>query len=32
MGTFLEPVYLNETMMLNCAAYLFKGFTTEIER
>lgn len=31
MSTFLEPVYLNETMMLNCAAYLFKGVTTEIE-
>lgn len=22
---FLEPVYLNERMVLNCAAYLFKG-------
>lgn len=26
---FLEPVYLNETMALNCAAYLFKGFPAE---
>ncbi|SHN65437.1 DUF6414 family protein [Desulfovibrio litoralis] len=31
MSTFLEPVYLNETMMLNCAAYLFRGITTSIE-
>lgn len=26
---FLEPVYLNESMVLNCAAYLFKGYSTE---
>lgn len=31
MSTFLEPVYLNESMMLNCAAYLFEGVTNEIE-
>lgn len=32
MSTFLEPVYLNESMMLNCAAYLFEGVTAEIEK
>lgn len=26
---FLEPLYVNETMVLNCAAYLFSGFHTE---
>ena len=28
---FLEPVYLNEKMVLNCAAYIFKGYTLESE-
>ncbi|MCL5110367.1 MAG: hypothetical protein M1401_16185 [Chloroflexi bacterium] len=28
---FLEPVYLNEKMMLNCAAYLFGGVALESE-
>lgn len=28
---FLEPVYLNEQMVLNCAAYLFKGVPLESE-
>lgn len=32
MSAFLEPVYLNESMMLNCAAYLFEGVTAEIEK
>src|SRR5258708_35243142 len=31
MATFLEPVYLNEKMVLNCAAYLWKGVALEIE-
>jgi len=31
MGIFLEPVYLNEKMMLNCAAYLFEGYSLESE-
>lgn len=31
MEIFLEPVYLNEKMMLNIAAYLFKGFTLQEE-
>lgn len=26
---FLEPLYLNESMALNCAAYLFSGVTLE---
>ena len=30
-GTFLEPVYLNEKMVLNCAAYVFKGYSLESE-
>jgi hypothetical protein len=29
MSVFLEPVYLNEKMVLNCAAYLFKGVSLE---
>lgn len=29
--TFLEPVYLNEKMVLNCAAYLFKGYSLEAD-
>ncbi len=29
--TFLEPVYLNEKMVLNCAAYVFKGYSLESE-
>jgi hypothetical protein len=32
MGVFLEPVYLNEKMVLNCAAYLFQGFSLESEK
>lgn len=28
---YLEPVYLNEKMVLNCAAYLFKGVSLESE-
>lgn len=28
---FLEPVYLNETMLMNCASYLFKGISLESE-
>ncbi|CAN5832572.1 hypothetical protein BH24CHL4_BH24CHL4_04090 [soil metagenome] len=28
---FLEPVYINEKMILNCAAYLFSGIPTESE-
>ena len=28
---FLEPVYLNEKMVLNCAAYVFKGYSLESE-
>lgn len=31
MSIFLEPVYLNENMVLNCAAYLFKGVSLESE-
>lgn len=31
MNAFLEPVYLNEKMVLNCAAYLFKGVALESE-
>ena len=31
MATFLEPVYLNEKMVLNCAAYLWKGVALETE-
>ncbi len=27
---FLEPVFINERMVLNCAAYLYSGVTTEI--
>ncbi len=29
--TFLEPVYLNEKMVLNCAAYLFGGYALDAE-
>jgi hypothetical protein len=29
---FLEPVYLNEKMALNCAAYLFKGVPLESQQ
>jgi hypothetical protein len=32
MSIFLEPVYLNEKMVLNCAAYLFEGYSLESER
>ncbi len=31
MCAFLEPVYLNEKMVLNCAAYLWKGVALETE-
>lgn len=31
MTIFLEPVYLNEKMVLNCAAYLFEGYSLESE-
>lgn len=31
MGFYIEPVYLNEKMVLNCAAYLFKGVSMETE-
>jgi len=31
MTAFLEPVYLNEKMVMNCAAYLFKGVALETE-
>lgn len=31
MNQFLEPIFLNEKMMLNTAAYLFKGVTLEEE-
>jgi hypothetical protein len=31
MNSFLEPVYLNEKMVLNCAAYLWKGVALETE-
>lgn len=31
MGDFLEPVFLNEKMVLNAAAYLFKGVALESE-
>lgn len=29
VDSFLEPIYLNEKMVLNCAAYLFKGYSLE---
>ena len=28
---YLEPIYLNEKMLLNCAAYILKGVTLETE-
>jgi hypothetical protein len=31
MGFYVEPVYLNEKMVLNCAAYLFKGVSLETQ-
>ena len=31
MSVFLDPVYLNEKMVMNCAAYLFKGVALESE-
>ena len=31
MGFYVEPVYLNEKMVLNCAAYTFKGIAIESE-
>lgn len=31
MDSYIEPVYLNEKMVLNCAAYLFKGVAMESE-
>ncbi|GFZ87740.1 hypothetical protein GCM10011497_15900 [Elstera cyanobacteriorum] len=29
MSFYMEPVYLNEKMVLNCAAYVFKGVSLE---
>ncbi|WP_023639801.1 hypothetical protein [Dickeya zeae] len=31
MSFYVEPVYLNEKMVLNCAAYVFKGVAMETE-
>lgn len=31
MDSYIEPIYLNEKMVLNCAAYLFKGVAMESE-
>lgn len=31
MNSYIEPIYLNEKMVLNCAAYLFKGIAMESE-
>ena len=31
MSFYVEPVYLNEKMVLNCAAYVFKGVAMESE-
>lgn len=31
MSFYIEPVYLNEKMVLNCAAYVFKGVAMESE-
>ena len=31
MKTFLEPIFLNEKMLLNLAAYLFKGVSLDKE-
>lgn len=31
MSFYVEPVYLNEKMVLNCAAYIFKGVALESE-
>lgn len=31
MGFYVEPVYLNEKMVLNCAAYTFKGVAMDSE-
>jgi len=31
MVFYIEPVYLNEEMVLNCAAYVFKGVSMETE-
>jgi hypothetical protein len=31
MNFYVEPVYLNEKMVLNCAAYVFKGVSLESE-
>ncbi|MYM81553.1 hypothetical protein GTP44_06235 [Duganella sp. FT50W] len=31
MSFYVEPVYLNEKMVLNCAAYVFKGVSMESE-
>ena len=28
---FLEPIYLNEVMLMNCASYLFKGVSLKAE-
>lgn len=31
MSLYIEPIYLNEKMVLNCAAYIFKGVAMEAE-
>lgn len=31
MSFYVEPVYLNEKMVMNCAAYMFKGIAMESE-
>lgn len=31
MSFYVEPIYLNEKMVLNCAAYIFKGVAMESE-
>lgn len=31
MSFYIEPIYLNEKMVLNCAAYMFKGVALESE-
>ncbi|MDM8359769.1 DUF6414 family protein [Pandoraea communis] len=31
MSAYFEPIYLNEKMVLNCAAYVFKGVAMETE-
>lgn len=31
MGFYIEPIYMNEKMILNCGAYLFRGVSMETE-